>query len=165
MVRSSAPKLGPAQRKKWLQILQPHDASPESGLSSPRYRVVIDTNVWVSGLLYGGTAQAVIALAMSRHEIVCSDYIVDELMAYLKTVHPRVSRRWLRLLRLSMEQYCLSVEGAEQSDIRDPKDEPVVALALVGGALIVTGDKDFLEHKGELGVVVMTVSEALQGLQ
>lgn len=160
MARASAPKLGPAQRKQWLQTLQHYAATPESGHSSPRYRVVPDTNVWVSGLLYGGNAEVVIRLVLSRHELVCSGYIVDELTDYLKAVQPRVSRVWLRQLRLSLDRYCLTADVEGRSEIRDPKDEPVVALAVASGAMIVTGDKDFLEHKGDLGVVVITITEA-----
>jgi len=124
--------------------------------------VVIDTNVWVSGLLYGGNAKEVIQLVLSHHELVCSDYIVDELMEHLKLVRPKVSARWLHMIRLQLEAHCVSVEILEPSGIRDAKDEPVVALAVATEAMIVTGDKDFLEHEGELEATVMTVVEALQ---
>jgi putative PIN family toxin of toxin-antitoxin system len=162
MARALAQKLGSAQGKQWLQILQQYAATPESGHSNSRYRVVLDTNVWASGLLSGGNAEEVIRLVLSHHELVCSDYIVDELAKYLKSVHPRVSRVWLRQLWLSLDRYCVPVDIDMPSEIRDPKDEPVAALAAATGAMIVTGDKDFLEHEGDLGVPVVTVGEALQ---
>jgi putative PIN family toxin of toxin-antitoxin system len=162
MARSSVPKLGPAQRKKWLQTLRQHAASPESGSNSSRYWVVLDTNVWVSGLQYGGNAGVVIRLVLSHHELVCSDYIVDELIERLKLVRPKVPQRWLRMMRLQLEGYCVPFATTEQSEIRDPKDEPVVALAKATEAMVVTGDKDFLEHEGDLGVDVVTIAEAVQ---
>ncbi len=146
----------------WLQTLQQHAAATETGHSSPRYRVVIDTNVWVSGLLHGGNAEAVVRRVMSRHELVCSEYIVDELFDYLRELSPKVSRRWLSHLGLSMERFMVAVDSGDPVGIRDPKDEPVVALARETSAIIVTGDKDFLEHTGELGVTVLSVSEAVQ---
>lgn len=124
--------------------------------------MVLDTNVWVSGLIYGGGAEALIVTALSHHEVICSDYIVDELIECIQRVVPKAPRRWLRMTRLQLEAYCVSVEIAEPGSIRDPKDEPIVALAAATKSIIVTGDKDFLEHQGDLGVPVISVQDALQ---
>ncbi len=80
----------------------------------------------------------------------------------MTTLRPHVAARWLRLLRQSFERYQVVASIDVPSEIRDPKDEPVVALAVATTALIVTGDKDFLDHKGDLGVTVLGLSEALE---
>jgi predicted nucleic acid-binding protein len=63
-----------------------------------------------------------------------------------------------------LEKYCIPLEIQVPSEIRDPKDEPIVALATATKAIIVTGDKDFLEHEGDLGAVVIATSEAMRVL-
>lgn len=162
MVRASAPKLGPAQRKMWLQILQQHVASSETSAGKTRYRVVIDTNVWVSAILFGGLPEVLVGQVMNHHELVCSELITDEIVEYVRGVSPKVPRRWIVQLRKNLEQYVVPIDVEQLQGMRDLKDEPILALALATNAVIVTGDKDFLEHKGDLGVAVMTVAEAVQ---
>lgn len=116
---------------------------PRSGL-----RVVVDTNVWVSGLIVPDSppGRVLRALRDRRFELVVSWKVAEELADVLQ--RPRLRRYEIeqqdiedvfRLLAPALPTADLEVP------IRDPDDAPAVAAALAGAAdLIVTGDADFL---------------------
>jgi putative PIN family toxin of toxin-antitoxin system len=116
---------------------------PRSGL-----RVVVDTNVWVSGLIApdGPPGRVLRAIRDRRFDLVASWQVAEELADVLR--RPRLRRYQIeqhdiedvfRLLAPALPTAELDVP------IRDPDDAPVVAAALAGAAdIIVTGDSDFL---------------------
>jgi putative PIN family toxin of toxin-antitoxin system len=116
--------------------------SPRSDL-----RVVVDTNVWVSGLIVpdGPPGRVLRALRDRRFELVASWHVAEELADVLR--RPRLQRYEIeqqdiedvfRLLAPALPTADLDVP------IRDLDDAPVVAAALAGAAdVIVTGDSDF----------------------
>lgn len=140
---------------------------------SPRLdlRVVVDTNVWVSGLIIPDSAPGQVLRAMRdrRFELVASWHVAQELADVLR--RPRLRRYEIeeqdiedvfRLLAPALPTADLDVP------IRDPDDAPVVAAALAGAAdVIVTGDEDFLADAAlrswlsDRGVRVATAVELL----
>ena len=139
----------------------------------PRFdlRVVVDTNVWVSGLIIpdGPPGRVLHAIRDHRFELVASWHVAQELADVLR--RPRLRRYGIeqqdiedvfRLLAPALPTADLDVP------IRDPHDAPVVAAALAGAAdLIVTGDTDFLSDAAlrtwlaDRGVRVATPVELL----
>ncbi|MGI8974906.1 MAG: putative toxin-antitoxin system toxin component, PIN family, partial [Gaiella sp.] len=114
-------------------------------------RVVVDTNVWVSGLIVpqGASGRVLRAMRERRFELVVSWQLAEELADVLR--RPRIAR--YEISRRDVEDVLrLLAPGLPTADIdvpiRDPDDTPVVAAALAGAAdAIVTGDKDFLEDE------------------
>ncbi|THF64880.1 putative toxin-antitoxin system toxin component, PIN family [Pseudothauera nasutitermitis] len=116
----------------------------------PGLRVVLDTNVLVSGLAYPGSVPGRIVAAWRQGalDVALSRYILDELVRVL----PRLSRVSLsaaeiRDLADSLMFLADVVEpgGAEDDQLRDPADQPVLQTLLAGKAhYLVTGDKDLL---------------------
>lgn len=114
----------------------------------PGLRVVVDTNVWVSGLIVpdGPPGRVLRAIRDRRFDLVVSWQLAEELADVMR--RPRLARYAidqrdiedvLRLLAPSLPTADIEVP------IRDPDDAPVVAAALAGAAdTIVTGDADFL---------------------
>ena len=119
-------------------------------------RVVLDTNVLVSALLFRGgpPARLLAAWRLGAFELLVSDYLIDEL-----------SRTWMRLaarhqhkpadlndlldtLRLRCALTPLdpaALMQATASGLCDPDDLPILAMLIGAGAdFLVTGDKDFL---------------------
>ena len=109
--------------------------------------VVYDTNILISGMVWGGTPYDCIKLAMTdRIEGVTCAEIIDEFAEKLTTKLEysefRTSRIVTRLLGfLRMVKIKNKLEGIT----RDPDDDKVIECAVVGGAThIVTGDKRHL---------------------
>ncbi|MHB8293260.1 MAG: putative toxin-antitoxin system toxin component, PIN family [Acidimicrobiales bacterium] len=114
-------------------------------------RVVIDPNVWASGLInpYGAPADVVRAV-MARWVIaVVTQHLIDELADVL--ARPKL-RRWIALddaaalvAALGREADLRPDPGPPPQRVRDPDDDYLVALAEATGSVIVTGDADLLK--------------------
>lgn len=163
MAKKSAPKLSQSQKKQWLTLLQPSAAPVGVGSrSSQRYRVVIDTNILISAILHGGKPELVVQHVLTRQHIVLSDYIIEEFVDYCKSVHPKVPRKWLRRLRQKLEVHSYD-DGVDVDEVvRDINDTDILKLAIKQKAIIVTGDKDLLEHKSESRVAILSTIEYSQ---
>ncbi|SFY34662.1 putative toxin-antitoxin system toxin component, PIN family [Azotobacter vinelandii] len=115
-----------------------------------RLRVVLDTNVLVSGLAYPGSVPGRIVAAWRQGglEVVLSHYILDELVRVL----PRLSR--VNMTTAEIRDLADSLmfladivepEGCQDASLRDPADQPVLLTMLAAKAsYLVTGDKDLL---------------------
>lgn len=113
-------------------------------------RIVLDTNVLVSGLAYPGSVPGRIVTAW-RHgslEVALSRYILEEMVRVL----PRLSR--IRMTPAEIRDLADSFmfladivepQGMQDDRLRDPADQPVLATLLAAKAdYLVTGDKDLL---------------------
>lgn len=116
----------------------------------PRFdlRVVVDTNVWISGLIVPDSppGQVLRALRDRRFELVASWHVAQELADVLR--RPRLRRYEIEQQDIE-DVFRLLAPALPRADvdvpIRDPDDAPVVAAALAGDAdIIVTGDEHFL---------------------
>jgi putative PIN family toxin of toxin-antitoxin system len=113
-------------------------------------RVVLDTNVLVSGLAYPGSVPGRIVHIWRQGglDVILSRYILDEMVRIL----PRLSRITLstaeiRDLADSFLFLADIVEPSSQEDpsLRDQNDQPVLATLRASKATyLITGDKDLL---------------------
>src|SRR5450830_622794 len=135
-------------------------------------RVVIDTNTWVSGLVWSGAPRRVVQLVLEG-ELSC--FGSRELMAELERVldYPRIQKvlatRSLTASDLVMQIGLVSdlvIAPALKTPVcRDPDDDAVLACALAAGAeLIVSGDKDLLVLQSFEGIPILTPAQALAWL-
>jgi putative PIN family toxin of toxin-antitoxin system len=122
----------------------------------PTLRVVLDTNVLVSGLAYPASVPGRI-IAAWRHgsiEVLLSAYILDE----LRRVLPRLAHRHgLSTAEIDDLVDVLSIQAelieplqAQDAALRDPDDGPVLgslvaALAVADVDYLITGDRDLLQ--------------------
>lgn len=119
-------------------------------------RLVLDTNVLVSGLLFPGgpPARLVAAWRGGEFELVVSDFVIDELARTWRHLAPRLKftptdvEDFLDVLRLRAEVMQIDAAMLSQAALagmRDPNDLPILAMLLGSAAdFIVTGDKDLL---------------------
>ena len=123
-------------------------------------RVVLDTSVLVSGLLFPGgpPSRLVAAWRGGAFDLVISDFLVDELVRTWRHLAPRLKHTpaeqddFLDTLRLRSEMVQLDADSLSQASaagLCDPNDVPILAM-LIGAAadFIVTGDKDLLAVSG-----------------
>lgn len=114
-------------------------------------RVVLDTNVLVSGLAYPASVPGRIVAAWRQNRIkaVLCHHILDELVRVL----PRLRRaqlsasdmRDLADSLLFMADVVDTSASAPSLRLRDAADQPILAALLISGAdYLITGDKDLL---------------------
>ena len=112
-------------------------------------KAVVDTNVFVSGLLKGGTTLPVIlTFRRGLFQLVTSDPLLDELFEVLsrEKFRPFFDRSEIVELRLLIHQKAKIVETGKKIELcRDPKDNIVLECAVAAEAnFIVTNDEDLL---------------------
>ena len=134
-------------------------------------RVVLDTNVLVSGLLFPGGPPSRLVAAWRRgaFDLVVSDFLVDELARTWHHLAPRLKHTpadlddFLDTLQLRSEIVQIDADRLSQASaagLRDPNDVPILAM-LIGAAadFIVTGDKDLLAVAGIYPILTPAVFE------
>ncbi|MBR8652840.1 putative toxin-antitoxin system toxin component, PIN family [Achromobacter sp. Marseille-Q0513] len=125
----------------------------------PGLRVVLDTNVLVSGLAYPTSMPGRIVAAW-RHgglDVALSHYILDELVRVLPRL-PRLQMTPAEIRDLADSLMFLAdiVEPAKARDegLRDEADQPVLQTLLAAQAqYLITGDKDLLALAGRYPII------------
>lgn len=132
-------------------------------------RVVIDTNIWVSGLLWRGTPWKLLRLAeQGKIELCMAPAMLNELEKVLsyERFQPRVNQ--LELMPSEMVAYAMhlaSIFEVPEGDpivVADPDDDVFLRCALVAGAdYVISGDRHLL-NLGKYGhVSILSASDFL----
>jgi len=129
-------------------------------------KVVVDTNVLISGVFFGGMPSRVLeAWRDGRIGLVMSPEILEEYRRVgeeLEAQFPGVSLAPLLAL-LVMTAEIIEAPGLPEPVSRDPDDDKFIACALAGECqLIISGDKDLLEVSGYQGVKIVAPREFLE---
>jgi putative PIN family toxin of toxin-antitoxin system len=131
-----------------------------------RERVVIDTNVLISGL-FSTTSTPALAVqkAVTKAQLVATTETLRELIAKLHSPkfdrYVRRERRDALLERVASLVEIIDVLQSIRAS-RDPKDDKFLEAAVNGRAyVIVTGDKDLLDLNPFRGVAIMTPADYL----
>ena len=125
-------------------------------------RAVLDTNVLFSGLIseHSPPCQLVDVWLDGGYRLVTSLYQVEELNHVL--AYPRAEVD-LILAALLSEAEVMAGEFQLPGVTRDPKDDPLVAAAVEGGAgYLVSGDRDLLDLGSYEGVQMVTPREFVE---
>lgn len=127
-------------------------------------RVVLDTNVLLSGIAYPGSVPGKIVAAW-RHgsvEVLLSTFILDELQRVL----PRLANRHglpageiddlIDILAIQAE--LIVPVPIDDAELRDGNDQPILGTLLAaqsgaGADYLITGDKDLLALAGRFPIV------------
>jgi putative PIN family toxin of toxin-antitoxin system len=135
-------------------------------------RVVLDTNIVVSALVWGGRPYELIAAATEeRLELYSSPALLGELADVLSRAKfaPRLEQAQRTVAQL-IEQYrglveVVSVEPIAPAVSADPDDDQVLAAALAAQAdLIVSGDADLQRLGCYEGIQIVSAAQCLQCL-
>ena len=131
-----------------------------------RERVVIDTNVLISGLLSTTSTPAqAVEKAVTKAQLLATIETLRELIQKLHSPkldrYVRRERRDALLERVASLVEIIDVLQAIRAS-RDPKDDKVLEAAVNGRAdVIVTGDKDLLELNPFRGIAILTPADYL----
>ncbi len=129
-------------------------------------RLVLDTNVVLSGLLFPGSTPSLALLKAQGDEVLASDATLLELVEVTSRI------RFDRYIDLGIRQRlvaefayaCETVEiVAPTRACRDPRDDKFLEVAVHGRAdLIVSGDADLLALNPFRGIAILTPAQYLE---
>lgn len=130
------------------------------------HKVVFDSNVWISAILFGGKPKQAIDLALNKGQIFCSIYILEEIRDVLKENFNLPQDRIEELTEAILDiTEIIPVTGELENIITDPKDNPIIETALLAKAdFLVTGDKHILALRKYRNVQIITVGQFLKKL-
>jgi len=132
-------------------------------------KVVLDTNVLISGIYFGGLPGKILeAWGARRFQLLVSTEILQEYLNVAERLADRYAGvEYESILGLIIQ----NAELVQPSDLpepvsTDPDDDKFLACALAGGSTtIVSGDSDLINVSGYCGIKVLTpkafVSERL----
>ncbi|MBK7898261.1 MAG: putative toxin-antitoxin system toxin component, PIN family [Azonexus sp.] len=134
-------------------------------------RIVLDTNVVLSALLWRGTPHRLLDVIRSRGDarLFTSPALLDELADVL--TRPSATKRLAligRTVREVLADYVEAVEVVEPEQVprvvpTDVDDDQVIAAAIAAGAdWIVSGDADLLSMESHEGIPIITAAQAAQ---
>lgn len=135
-------------------------------------KIVADTNVWISGLLWKGLPAHLLRLAERGDiEIWSSDAMVAEFERVLgyKRIQQRLHRIQLSysdVMEFALELMAIAI--VEPTTLKgmvsaDPDDDIFLACALtVGASYLVSGDRHLLDLGAWQGIQIVTVNDFLE---
>ena len=129
-------------------------------------RAVLDTNVVMSAIFFGGTPLKIVRAAFSKKvQLVASRAVLSEYREVAERLHeqfPMVNyRRPLSILESKLTMVRPVALG--EAVCRDPDDDDIIACALGGKAKVIcSGDGDLLALDGFRGLEVMMPSDFCQ---
>jgi len=130
---------------------------------STKPRVVIDTNVLISGTLWGGKPGLIIKhYRRGKFTVLISPFILAELANFLEEYHIEEEQR--RIILNEFESTPIKIIPPKKVTIcRDTKDNQILDLCLAGKAdFLITGDKDLLALKKFRDTKILRPKEFLQ---
>jgi len=131
-------------------------------------KVVVDTNVVVSGVFFGGLPSRVLEAWRDRKiDLVVSPDILEEYRRVGEHLEAQFSDVSLApfLALLVMNAEIIEPPDLPDQVSRDQDDDKFIACALAGNCrFIISGDKDLLEVSGYQGVTVVAPREFLDSV-
>jgi len=134
-----------------------------SSLIKPR--VVLDTNVLISGTLWGGKPELVIKhYRQGKFTVLISPFILAELANFLEGHHIEKEQREIIVNEFGTTPIKI-IPPKKITICRDSKDNQILDLCLAGRAdFLITGDKDLLALKKFRGTKILKPKEFLKRL-
>jgi len=125
--------------------------------------VVLDTNIWISALFFGGKPEQALLKAFEEDTIAVCKQLVEE----IEEVAVRKFSQQARLIRKRLDELTTSALWVEVlGDLkvsRDPDDDVILECARNANAqVIVSGDNDLLDLKYFEGIPIMTAGQYLR---
>jgi putative PIN family toxin of toxin-antitoxin system len=131
-------------------------------------RVVADTNIYISALMFGGLPGSFLDLAFLRSfQLVTSPILLDELDEKLRLKFG-LSQDDAARVRAKLESVALVVQPKTTLQVitEDPDDDRVLECAVTGEAdYIVSGDRHLLKLGSYQGISIVTAREFMEAAE
>ena len=128
-------------------------------------RFVIDTNVYLSALLFGGNPRTVVESAFQGgHSVVISEEIFTEMRKVITKKFPKFVDEYNGFEAvLRMNTIPVVLGRIIISVARDAKDNMILETAMLGGCqYVITGDADLLVLRSYKKIGMVTPAEAIE---
>jgi putative PIN family toxin of toxin-antitoxin system len=130
------------------------------------YKVVLDTNVLISAIVFGGKPREVFELIlMEKVNLAISREILNEMRGVLSGRKFRYPQQVLHSILHSLENLAEFVVPQKPVKIikDDPADNRILECALEAGAhIIISGDRHLLDVKRYRGIKIISPSDFLE---
>lgn len=136
-------------------------------------RAVIDTNTWVSGLIWSGAPRRLIEVVLNGDVLSLTSQSLN--LEFARVLgYPRIEKALLKrgfscddlAAQFAFLNQVVEVTPLAQRASRDPDDDAVLACALAARAdFIVSGDQDLLVIEQWAGIPILTAAQALDFLE
>ena len=129
-------------------------------------RVIIDTNVFISGIFWEGNfcSQIIEKWKNKKFELVSSIEILNELVKTLKDFKIRMPEDMIKEWRNLIIENSIIVEPTIKLNVvkEDSDDDKFIEAGITGKAdFIISQDKHLLKLKEDLGIKIVSPEEAL----
>ena len=127
-------------------------------------RIVIDTNVLISGIIFGGKPSKIIELLFGKKiSVFASPEMVDEYKRIYGELGERYAKRTHNELNEIINSMNILTSHSHIEACRDPDDNKFIECAIDNRCIyIVSGDKDLLVLEQYEDIGILTVSEFLE---
>jgi putative PIN family toxin of toxin-antitoxin system len=124
-------------------------------------KIVLDTNVVIAAFAARGLCESVFELCLEKHEMVISDFLLEELREKLTKKIKLPYDTIENIIELySKHSQKVIPANIEKEICRDPEDVPVIGTCVSGGAeYLISGDKDLLVLKKYGKIKILTPRE------
>jgi len=134
-----------------------------------RLRVVLDSNVLISGFLFGGPPAELLKLAQGGSlQVFTSMAVLDEVRDVLCRPKFGLQTSQVLLLMGEIHQFCEIVTPSVKVKeiVEDPDDDVILACALTARAdMIVSGDNHLLKLGRWKGMDILSPADAVQRME
>ncbi len=131
-------------------------------------QVVLDTNVLISAIVFGGKPREVLQAVLSGQvRLILSDILIEELIGVLEGPKFRYPREATRIIEERLRDLAKIVTPHLTIDriVSDPDDNRVLECAVAGEAdLIISGDSDLVTVGEFRGIPIWTPADFLKRL-
>jgi len=125
-------------------------------------RVVFDTNIWISGLLWRGKPYQCLLLARSGivQAVYCEPMVAELSQKLRDRFGFSENRIQAALYDLRRTAECVDIKGSLHVVAQDPDDDMFVECAMVAGAAaIISGDRHLLTLHEYQGIHILSAAE------
>ncbi|HCE46075.1 MAG TPA: putative toxin-antitoxin system toxin component, PIN family [Lentisphaeria bacterium] len=125
-----------------------------------RLRIVLDTNVVISGILFGGIPRSILEMLISRrHDFFMSMPIIEEVREVLNRPKFGFDSGNALLVVEELHSLCTIVKPAKSINliIDDPADDKIIECAVEANAeVIISGDSHLLSAGSYKGIKILS---------
>lgn len=128
-----------------------------------KYRVVIDTNVFISAILKSGNPEKIISLwRQGNIHLLLSPFLATEILTVLHRLE--IGSTYIQQLTYRLKHHTIQILPSSPITLcRDPKDNEILSLAVDGTAdYIITGDADLLTLGKIEKIIIMKPKDFLK---
>ena len=127
-------------------------------------RVVIDTNIYISAIFWGGKPRKVVDLGRGEKILIFSSLEIEKEIAEKLRTKFKLDEEEVNRILLDFSTFTIPVEVTKQIQVvsDDPDDDKFIECAICCNAdYIVSGDRHLLNLKEYAGIKILKASEFL----